>query len=141
MKSRTEIVRGEIREYLKAQKGKKIRQVDLTNYILENSSVATEGIVRGIYNKMLGIGGSYKLIPNVKIVSEDSKSFLYYEESDFNDDSIIGRLKQKNIEFEESLKRAGLWNVSILDLPFEERQPYLEYMDKFGNLRDMFVKK
>lgn len=140
-KSKTEIVREEMREYLKTLEGKKIRQVDLTKYMLANSSVASEGIVRGIYNRMLGIGGSYKLIPNVKIVSEDGKSFLYYEESEFNDASIISKLKQKNIEFETSLKQAGLWNVSILDLPFEERQPYFEYMENFEKLRNMFVKK
>lgn len=140
-KSKTEIVREEMREYLKTQIGSKIRQVDLTNYLLQNSCVATEGIIRGIYNRMLGIGGSYKLIPNVHIVTEDKKSYLYYQESEFIDDSIIGKLKGKNLEFEGILKESGLWNISILDLPFEERQPYIEYMEKFGILRDMFVKK
>lgn len=140
-KSKTEIVREEIRAYLKTLGGAKVRQVELTNYLLINSTIATEGIIRGIYNRMQGIGGSYKLIPNVKIVKEEGASYLYYEEGEFEDNSVIGRLRQKNSEFEEMLKRDNLWNISILDLPFEERQPYLEYMEKFGILRDAFTKK
>jgi hypothetical protein len=42
-------------------------------------------------------------------------------------------------EFEESLKETDLWNVAILELPFKERKPYLEFMEKFEELRNMFA--
>lgn len=142
MTTKTDIVREEIAKFLKMQGvGVKVRQNELTKYLKDNIAFeVTDGIVRGIYNKMAGIGGIYKPIQNVKIAKEDNKVFYYYEPTNFSEDSVVmGKLKQITIEFENNLKNSGLWNVAILDLPFEERKPYLEYMKQFEELRNMVL--
>ncbi|HFJ9454141.1 TPA: hypothetical protein ACGW67_005464 [Bacillus tropicus] len=143
MKSNTAIVREEIEMYLKQKgEGVKIRQTDLTQYMLQHSSVATGGIVRGIYNRMQGIGGSIKPIPNVHFSKEaDGKVFYFYKPTDnnrFSEDSIMGEIEQKIIEFEKVLRGANLLDISLLDLPSEERKVYLKFIDHFEELRNIF---
>lgn len=140
MSSKTEIVREEIRKYLKETNGR-VRQVDLTNYILGNSHVATPGIIRGIFNGVQGIGGRYRHIPNVAFAKEEGKVFYYYEENNFSEDSTMNRLSQKVAEFEAELKKDDLLKVSFLDILPEERRHYLEFIEKFEELRDIFTTK
>ena len=139
-KSKTETVREEIRHYLKKTDGR-VRQVDLTNYILENSHVATPGIVRGIFNGAQGIGGRYRHIPNVAFTKEDGKVYYFYEENNFSEDSTMSKLSQKVAEFEADLKKDDLLKVSFLDIPSAERKHYLEFIEKFEELRNIFTTK
>lgn len=137
--SPTEYVRGEIQEYLKQRGvGVKVRESELFKEILKSSKIASPGILRGIANKAKGIGG-YVPIFHVEVVKEGNKSFYCYKAYRFTENSVLGELQKKVIEFKTTLQRDNLWNVSWIDLSVDERRPYLEFMNRFENVMDLFT--
>lgn len=138
----TAIIRREIHDYLKSLgEGVEVRQIDLTNYIKENSSVeATEGTLRGIYNKMANIGGTYKGVKDIKISKKIDGSVYYYYEKDNVENTVTEHLRKVTMEFEELLKKNNLLNVSIIDLDFKQRKLYVDYIEQFEKLRNLFIR-
>ncbi|QSO47477.1 hypothetical protein [Alicyclobacillus mengziensis] len=134
---RTEMARGLIQEFLmKKGEGVKVRESDLFEEIKQIDPLITDGVLRGIANKMKGIGG-YVPISNVEVVKEGSKSFYFYQGYKFSD-GFVGSLQKKLIDFKNELKRDNLWDVSIIGLSSEERRVYLEFVDRFEHLMSMF---
>lgn len=138
MGTKTDAVRTEIQEFLKNKgEGVKVRESELFDALLETSENASSGILRGIANKLKGIGG-YIPIPNVEVIKEGSKSYYFYKAYHLPESSIIGMLQQKVVEFKTTLQRENLWAVSLLDMPIKDRQTYLEFVNRFEQLMGLF---
>ena len=141
-KTQTQILREEILEYLKQQGPEfKIRESELTKYLVANSAVSSPStVLPGIYQKIEGKHGVRISIPGVKRYKEGSKVYYTYspEYFKFEEGTTMYSIKESLNRFEDDLRKNNLWNVAVLELPFEERKAYLQFLEKFEEMRTLF---
>lgn len=142
--SKTEKLRQSIAEFLKSENGKLIRQKDLIDHFITDGSEYTSGMIRGIFNKMDGVGGIYIPIPNVESIKEDNKAFYRYinpGKPKFETESKLHELGNKIMKFEEELKNENYFNIDLRLLKEEEIQSYISFTKKFEALKNCFVEE
>ena len=128
-KTNSDFIRDDIRKIVKAAYPNMIRQKDLIAELKALSNQYTTGAIRGVLNKIDGIGGIFIPISNVISVKRDNKAFYEYSEGG------LKGLKMKLEKFDEELQEKGYLNLNIAELTPEELQKYLVFINVINQLK------
>lgn len=143
--TKTDLVRKQIANFLKEKNGEWIRQKDIISELQpSNPYGAQEGVYRGVFNKIAGIGGTYIPIPHVEMKKEGNKAFYRYVEPDrirFSKNSSLYNLVIHLLDFEKTLKEDQLFNIDLRTLDEDEMKLYLEFINQFKSLKGVFFKE
>jgi hypothetical protein len=141
---RTDKARIELKNFVKSFNGQRVQQKDVVSYLTSfNNGEFSIGVVRGILNKLDGIGGSYVPIPG--ILSEKENGSAYYkfltEDSELESKNKMANqslttlshiLNEEVSKFEKSFKRLG---IDIVALDESDTQLYFEFVQHLQALK------
>lgn len=130
--TKSDLIREDIRRIVKEAYPNPIRQKDLIAKLETISNQYTSGAIRGVLNKMDGVGGIYIPVPNVTSFKKENKAFYEYSES------RLDGLKKKVEQFDLELQEQGYLNLNITELESEELKKYLKFIDVIKELRKVF---
>ena len=119
MSNKTELTREAIRQYVKDARPEKVRQSDLIKHLQELKDAGkldtTLGVIRGIFNRMDGVGGSkIKPIPQIRSIKEQGKAYYIFDE-DYLTESI-SQMDQIIFEFKKFQSVLDKRNLLVIDL-------------------------
>jgi len=134
----------EMSKYLESLNGKEIRQKDLIHYLttIKNNKYS-QGVIRGILNKLDGIDGIYIPIPGVVKIKKQGAAFYKFEASSLDKDPIkkdeinksaIDMLYKELLQFEDNINKQQL---NVLDLSKKDTETYFKFVNLFQDMKQL----
>ena len=119
MSTKNKLTRKAMWEHVRESSPNKVRQCELIKHLQELKDAGkldtTLGVVRGIFNRMDGVGGSkIKPIPQIRSIKEQGKAYYIFDE-DYLTESI-SQMDQIVFEFKKFQSVLDKRNLLVIDL-------------------------